>query len=377
MSERKVLIENKIKQIDDKATKRQKEAAKLYFATKEGDISAKYKLQEGITTSDIPELLTPAFNVEFLAEYAAQPVVWNQIADEYITDSLGEITFGDFQFDTSNLPDVSDGNAYVGAGLPGVPELGEYPAIKFATSKLEAELRKSGVRMRWSWEALRKTGNFDMVSRSLQAFARFAAEEEDISLAKQFVSTTATINTDFTTLSSNPALSLAAIGAAKAAAGALRINGRPVSARSYALVTGSALSETAKDLLNIQQVTQVPSSSGGQGYIQSTSNGNVNAVDFWALDQVGSFTTPGATDDFWFLVPQGGARNAFVEVFLSGERMPLLSTKDSGHFAYNGGEVPARQGSWESDDVETRGRHIVEAASINPSLVVRSNGSGS
>jgi len=377
MSERKNLIESKIAQIDDKATKRQKEAAKLYFAALEGDLSAKFRLQEGITTSDIPELLTPAFNVQFLAEFAAQPVVWNQISDEFITDSLGEITFGDFQFDTSNLPAVNDGDEYVGSGLPGVGELQEYPAISFVTSSLKESLRKNGVRMRWSWESLRKLGNFDMVGKSLVAFARMAAEQEDVSLGKQFVSTAGVINTGFTTLASNPALTLDSLGAAKSAFGKVKIKGNRASAPRFALVTGSGLSEVARNLLSITQVTNVPSSSGGQSYIQTTNNGNVSAVDFAALDSVGNYTTAGTTDDYWFLVPRGGARPAFITAFLEGNRMPLVSTQDSQHFYAGGGQVPAREGDFSEDAIQSRGRHVVESAALQPSLVIRSNGTAS
>lgn len=117
MSNRKTFVENAIIAVDRNQTDRQREASKLYFQALAGDQRARFNLMEGISTSDIPELLTPAFNAQFLAEYAAQPIVWDQIADEYIADNLGTIEFGDFSFDTSQLPPVSDGDAYVGAGL--------------------------------------------------------------------------------------------------------------------------------------------------------------------------------------------------------------------------------------------------------------------
>ena len=374
MTDRKQFIENAIINVDRTSTDRQKEAAQLYFEAKQGDLKARYRLQEGISTSDIPELLTPAFNVEFLAQYGQQPTVWQEIATEYVADNLGTIEFGDFTFDTSDLPAVSDGDEYVGAGLPGVAEYGEYPAVSFTVEQLTAKLRKNGVRLRVSWEALRKTGNFDIVGRSLSAFARYAAEQEDITLAKQFVSTAGVINAGFTNLTGDPALSLDSLSLAKAKSAAARVGGRSLGARSYALVTGTALSETAKNLLNITQVTTVPGSSGGSGYVQNTSNGNVKAVDFWALDSVGSFATPGATDKYWFLVPQGTARPAFLEVFLNGERTPLITTKDSGHFYLGGGSVPVREGSFDVDDVETRGRHVVEATALELAGVIESDG---
>jgi len=374
MSERKNLIESKIAQIDDTATNRQKEAAKLYFAAKSGDTSAKYKLQEGISTSDIPELLTPAVNVEFLAEYAKFPVVWSQIAEEHEQDDLGIINFGGFQIDTSTLPTVNDGDEYVGIGLPGVGEYGEYPAASFKTETLSSSLRKNGIRLRISWEAIRKTGNFDLIGRATREFARQAAEAEDVTLAKQFVSTAGVINTDFTTLASNPVLTLEALEAAKAAVGGVLVNGNTVTAPRFSLVTGAGLSETAKNILNI---TSVLRTSGSDQYTFNPGNGDVSTVAFAALDAVGNFTTSGTTAKYWFLVPQGGARPAFIETFLSGERMPLISTKDSGHFYLSGGAVPVREGSFEDDSAETRARHVVKATALTPKIVIRSNGTAS
>ncbi len=63
-------------------------------------------------------------------------------------------------------------------------------------------------------------------------------------------------------------------------------------------------------------------------------------------------------------------------MFLEGYRTPLISVKDSGHFSLSGGLVPAREGNFEVDDVETRGRHVVGAATIAPEIVLASDGSG-
>jgi hypothetical protein len=373
MSTRKQIIENAMERLDSTATKRQKEASKLYVGAKQGDMKAQNKLREGISTSDIPELLTPAINVEFLAKYAEQPTVWEQIAESYESRTLGTIDFGDFDFDTSELPPQNDGDEYVGAGLPGVAEYGEYPAVKFTTEQLTAELRKNGVRLRVSWEALIKMGDFDLIGRSTSAFARYAAEQEDITLAKQFVGTAGAINTAFTNLAGNTALTLESLGAAKTLSRAATVGGRRVNARSFSLVTGGALSDQASQLLAIKNVQRT---AGSDVYDISPANGDVSPVNFWALDQVGGYTTPGATDDYWFLVPQGTARPAFLEVFLEGHRAPEISIKDSGHFYISGGEVPARQGSFREDDVETRARHVVQATLFESAGVIESDGTG-
>lgn len=375
MNARKTLIENAIVEVDRSASARQKEAAKLYFAAKQGDTKARYALSEGISTSDIPALLAPAVNVEFLARYADQAIVWDQIAEEFTAGSIGTIEFGDFDFDASSLPPVNDGDEYVGAGLPGVAEYGEYPAIRFTTEQLEAELRKNGVRLRVSWETMLKTGNFDLISRATTAFARYAAEQEDITLAKQFVSTAGVINGDFTSLTGNPALTLESLSAAKALSRQATVGGRNINPRSFVLVTGGALSDQAEDILSVRNVTRTDSN--GDVFEIAPRNSDVRAVNFWALEQVGGNTTPGATDDYWFLVPQGTARPAFLEVFLEGHRTPLISIKDSGHFTLSGGAVPSREGSFDNDDVETRARHVVQATTLEAAGVIASEGDGS
>lgn len=373
--DRKSLIENAIVDIDRKATSRQREAGELYLRARSGDMQAKHKLIEGISTSDLPAMLAPALNVEFLANYANYPTVWQDIVDEVIeSPTLGSIEFGGFDLSTADLLGDHDGDTYVGMGLPGVGEYGEYPAINFTTEQLQAELRKNGVRLRISWEAIVNSGRIDFIGRATSAFARYAAEQEDIKLAKEFISTAGVINSAFTTITGNPALSLAALEAAKSQGAAVTIGGRPAGPTSWTLVTTPALSETARNILSITQVQRTDSVTNDV-YNLSTGNGNVNHVSFAALAAVGDYTTPGTTDDNWFLVGRNGVRPAFAEVFLEGYRTPLISIKDSGHFSLGGGQVPAREGNFEIDDVETRGRHVVGAATITPEIVLASNGS--
>lgn len=370
--DRKNLIENAIVDIDRKASSRQREAGELYLKARTGDMQAKHKLIEGISTSDIPALLAPALNVEFLANFADYPTVWQDIVDETIeAPNLGSVEFGGFDFSTANLIGEHDGDTYVGMGLPGVGEYGEYPAVNFTTEQLAAELRKNGVRLRISWEAIINSGRIDILGRSTQAFARYAAEQEDIALAKEFISVGGVINPAFTTITGNPDLSLAALEAAKSQGAGITIGGRPAGPTSWTLVTTPALSETARNILSI---TQVERTVDGDTFTQSTGNGNVNLVSFAALAAVGDYTTAGTTDDNWFLVGRNGVRPAFAEIFLQGYRTPLISIKDSGHFSLGGGLVPSRDGAFEVDDVETRGRHVVGAATVTPQIVLASNG---
>jgi len=85
------VVEQAIAKIEDNSTKRQMEAAKLLVNASSGDLRAKTMLQEGISSSDIPTVLEPAINVIFLAQYAAEQNVWDQIADEYQAPNFGMV----------------------------------------------------------------------------------------------------------------------------------------------------------------------------------------------------------------------------------------------------------------------------------------------
>ncbi|RQP09249.1 MAG: hypothetical protein EAS52_24100, partial [Parapedobacter sp.] len=150
--------------------------------------------------------------------------------------------------------------------------------------------------------------------------------------------------------------------------------GNPVNAPRFKLVTGPGLSETAKNLLSI---TSIERTDANGTYMQnaSTVTGDITHVELsWiAAAELGG----SAINDYWWLIPDGAPRPAFLEVFLRDNRQPLISIKDSGHFRVGGGGVPERQGSFDVDDIQTRVRHVVEAAPLELAGAVWSDGSES
>jgi hypothetical protein len=373
------LVEQAIAKIEDKATSRQKEATKLLVAATQGDLRAKLALQEGISTSDIPTLLTPAINVIFLAQYAAQEKTWNQIANKYVVDNFGPIKFADFTIDPSSLLS-GVGEEYIAGGLPKVGEYDEYPAVKYTATDLSKSLEgKHGVRARLSWETLSKVGNFDIIGQFTQKFAEYAAMQEDIALAKLFVTSAGAANAIWSgrnivanaTLgtTANPALSLPALDAALTQSRKARVNGNPVITSNYKLITGSGLATT---VANLKSVTTTRRTVGADllEINASVITSPFNPVMFPTLDLVSGSTT----DKFWFVVPENAARAAFLEIFLSGAEVPLISVKDSGQFSLSGGAIPFREGSFDEDDIQTRVRHVVDAVPLELAGSVYSNG---
>jgi len=368
------VVEQEIAKIEERSTKRQIEAAKLLTNAVAGDLRAKVMLQEGISSSDIPTVLEPAINVIFLAQYAAEQNVWDQIADEYQADNFGTIRFGDFQVDPSDLTSNA-GEEFISGGLPKVGEYEEYPAVSFTTTQLDKEFDgKHGVRARMSWESLRRTGNFDMIGQMTAKFAQYAARQEDLALAKLFVTSAGAVGSGFSGkgLASNPALSLDALETAMASSREDTVGGNRVVASNYKLVYGTSLAMTVRELFALQQIRKT---SGSEETIFNPSiiTSPFNPIEFNALDTVSG----GQTDNFWFVIPDLNVRPYFWEVFLQGARTPLISIKDNGHFALGGGEVPVRDGSFDEDDVQTRVRHVVEAYNITQDGLRYSDGSGS
>ena len=370
----KQIVENAIAQIEERSTKRQIEAAKLLTNAVAGDIRAKVALQEGISSSDIPSVLEPAINVMFLAQYAAENTVWDQIADEHMADNFGTIRFGDFQVDPSALVDNA-GEEFIEGGLPKVGEYEEYPAVSFTTTTLDKEFDgKHGVRARMSWESLRRVGNFDMIGQMTSKFAQYAARQEDIALAKLFVTSAGAVGTGFSGkgLSGNPALSFDALEAAMEDSRTDTVGGNRVIASNYKLVHGTSLAMTVRELFAIQQIRRT---SGSEEVIINPSlyTSPFNPIEFNALDTVSA----GQTDAWWFVIPDLNVRPYFLETFLSGARTPLISIKDSGQFTLAGGDVPVREGSFDEDDVQTRIRHVVEAYNVTKDGLRYSTGAGS
>jgi len=368
------IVEQEIAKIEERSNKRQIEAAKLLTNALSGDLRAKVMLQEGISSSDIPTVLEPAINVIFLAQYAAEQTVWNQIADEYTADNFGTIRFGDFQVDPSALGSHA-GEEFIQGGLPAVGEYEEYPAVPFTTTQLDKDFEgKHGVRARMSWESLRRTGNFDMIGQFTSKFANYAARQEDIALAKLFVTSAGAVGSGFSGkgLSGNPAISYSALETAMASSREDTVGGNRVVAPSYKLVYGTTLAMTVRELFAVQQIR---TTSGSEERLINPNlyTSSFNPIEFNALDTVSG----SQTDNWWFVIPDLNVRPYFWQVFLSGNRTPMISIKDNGHFTLAGGEVPVRDGSFDEDDVQTRVRHVVQAYNITQDGLRYSTGAGS
>jgi len=365
----------------EKITARQLEAAKLLEGALRGDRSDKLKLQEGISTSDLPVQLAPTVNKIMLENYAAVPKVWNQFATSMVVDDFRPVTFQALQYEDDGLDNAGD--TFRSGSLPTVAEYDEYPTAGwFNVTESTMAVKKAGSRIRFSWETIVNDGQIGLLERLPIELAQKAAGKEDEEVTKQLVSASG-LNTDNfksgnqNLLSGNAALTIESLEAAIEAANLQTWNGgimTPVS--RFALVVPRALEMTARKILAIQSV-RTETTSGSTVTSLVTGNPIGSQVEIVVNDWITKINSGAGA--YWFLVPvPGQGINPNIALgFLRGYETPELRIKMNGGTFLGGGDVPARDGSFDNDDFEMRIRHIATGAFIVPTGTIASTGAGS
>ena len=360
---------------------RQLEAAKLLEGALRGDRMDKIKLQEGIATSDLPELLVPTLNKVLLEEYEATPKVWDQFATQLVVDDFRPVTFQALKYDDAG--EDNQGDTFREGSLPTVGEYDEYPTAGwFSVTEQTMQVKKAGQRIRFSWESIVNDGQIGLLERLPVELALKAAGKEDEEVTKQLVATGGLNTTNFKSanqnlLSGNPTLSLESLEDAIEAANLQTYNGRQITpVTQFALVVPRALEMTARKILAVQEVrTETTAGSVATTTISGNPIGSqvTIVVNDW-LTKINS-----GAGAYWFLIPVPGQQlNPAVALgFLRGYETPELRIKSNGGLYLGGGEVPAREGSFDNDDWEMRIRHIATGGFIVPAGTIASTGAGS
>lgn len=363
-------------------TPRQIEAAKLLEGAIRGDRNDKLKLQEGISTSDLPVQLAPTINKIMLANYAEQPKVWDAFATRLVVDDFRPQQYMNLAYEDDGLD--NEGDKFREGSLPTVGEYDEYPTAGwFSFSEAEFSVKKAGSRIRFSWESIINDGNISLLERLPLELARKAAGKEDEEVTKQLVTASGLNTANFkaanqNVLTGNPVLSLESLEAAITAANVQTYNGRSITPLSrFVLVVPQSLELTAKKILAIQQVrTEVTSGST----VTSTVAGNPIAASIQIVVNpwIKKIYNNSNADKFWFLlpVPSDTLNPGLVLGFLRGYESPELRVKANGGLYLGGGAVPAREGSFDNDDFEMRIRHIATGGFLLPTGTIASTGAG-
>jgi len=364
-------------------TTRQVEAAKIWDDALRGDRSAQLKVKEGISTSDFPVQIQPYLNRILLEQYAQLPKVWDMFATKTVLDDFRPQRYFQFKFDQNNIPDENGGDAFIDGSLPTVGEYDEYPSLSFSATEQQISIKKSGERIRFSWEAIVNDNNFGVLERLPLELANHAAGLEDREATKQLVATGGLNTTNFNSTNQNigsvangaglnPALTLANLQLAMNAVNHQTYNGRPISPiQRWTLVVSPALEMTAR---NIQSVTEIRTTVGSD--LQTHANPVAGRFDIVVNPWLTRINSGAA--NYWFLIPAPAVslNPSVVLGFLRGHEAPELRIKSEGGLLLGGGSVPERDGSFDNDDFQMRIRHIATGGFLVPAGTFASTGAG-
>jgi hypothetical protein len=362
-------------------TTRQVEAAKLLEGALRGDRRDKLKLQEGISTSDLPIQLAPVINKILLQNYDATPKVWSSFATRLVVDDFRKQQYLNLRYEDEGLD--NQGDKFREGSLPTVGEYDEYPTAGwFSVTESDFSVKKAGQRVRFSWEAVVNDGNISLLERLPIELGLKAAGKEDEEVTKQLVSSSGLNTANFKSgnnnlFTGNGALTLDNLEKAIEAANLQQYNGRLIQPVSrFALVIPRALELTAKKILAVQTVE---TSNTVGSILTKTITGNPigSQVEIVVNDWITKINSGAGA--YWFLIPVPSAtlNPSVVLGFLRGFEAPELRVKAAAGQSFGGGAVPEAYGSFDNDDWQMRIRHIATGGFFIPAGTIASTGAGS
>jgi hypothetical protein len=365
----------------ENTTSKQVEAAKLLEGALRGDRQDKLKLQEGISTSDLPIQLAPVINKILLQNYEATPKVWDQFATRLVVDDFRKQQYLNLRYEDAGMD--NQGDTFREGSLPTVGEYDEYPSAGFfSVTEADFAVKKAGQRVRFSWEAVVNDGNISLLERLPVELGLKAAGKEDEEVTKQLVSSSGLNTANFKSannnlLAGNAALTLTSLEAAIEAANLQQYNGKLIQPVSrFALVVPRALELTARKILAVQTVE---TSNTVGSILTKTITGNPigSQVEIVVNDWITKINSGAGA--YWFLIPVPSAtlNPSVVLGFLRGFEAPELRVKAAAGQYFGGGAVPENYGSFDNDDWQMRIRHIATGGFFVPAGTIASTGAGS
>lgn len=343
-------------------------AMTLMEAAFQGKWGADKRLAEAFSTSDFTLAAFAAIDTEMQRQYDELPSVWRG----YTTVT----TVNDFR--PKRLLDKW--RNMVGYEL--VPELTEYPAEDSRGKAVnEIAVAKFGRRFAISWEAWINNEAIQELEDLPGVLARQARETEAINAVSNLIAENRNgVNTNFFKAGNGNAptalpLTLENLDAALNAMAAKKsvISGRVIATPDLQVVVPKSLERTIQRILAIRTIKKAETSGSSTTELEYDNYVNVDYVvdpmlDYWNTGNKASTT--------WFIVPKPAAtRPALWAAFLRGHETPDLRVKSSGSQRVGGGEVSPLEGSFEIDDIQYRGRHIVGHQTGDPTFTYASNGS--
>lgn len=315
---------------------------------------AETRLAEAFSTSDFRLAAFAELDRELLAQYEALPSVWDQYTDQ--------TSVRDFR------PKRLQSRWRNQIGLARVPELTEYPADdQRGADEYAIFVAKYGRRFAISWEAWLNNEAVGEIEDLPGELARQARETEAINavgnllLINEKTQLASSVNTNFFKAGNNNAPTALPLTRAnlKIVLDGMAVKkdphtGRVIARPDVRVVIPKALESTMNGIV---RPIEVRTESGGVTTTESNEFGNLDFVVEPMLDSVNTHAKAAGT---WFVVPKpGSVRPALWVAKLKGHESPDLRVKADTGRSVSGGEISALEGSFEVDDIQYRGRHIV------------------
>lgn len=358
-----------------KMTKEQEAAGNLFLDAVDGDVRARTRLVEAISSSDLPVQLRPTMTLMAEQGYEEVTSVWTEYAKKETTPDFESHRSFLFEWGDEYIPSKKDGKKFNTGGLAAVGELAEYPALTFSATPNEIKTRKNGVRVPISWEAIVRSGNFGLVQKAMAEMGRRAKRQENYEAASQLVSEEGLNKTNFNSgnknvISKNPELTLESLEKAVMSLGIVHDEkgNRIAAPTKFNLLVPSALKPLADALVGIQKFT-VKDTAKGLEYEKP----NVIAGRIAKVIEIPEFSIIGGekADKAWFLLPTTDfTRPGVVNVFLEGYDTPQVFVRKTHDGAPEAGD-------FDHDAYDTKIRHVVAGGMISTVAMLASDGSGS
>lgn len=338
------------------------EAAKLLNEGMSGrNPIKKAMLHEALSTSDFNVLLGQAFDRELLANYQALAPEWQKIARATTVKDFKPKTFVELFGGRDAFDRVLEGSEYE------------------ARSKDEAEYKinvgKYGNIFKVTFELI-KNDELDGLKALPNDLAAAAVATEDKAAFEAFVTATGP-STAFFKAGNGNAPSNKKLTRDNLKAAYVEITkrkdkeGLPVrlAGEKLNLIVPPALEMEAEFLVN---TPTMPDPAGGNVSIANPLYGKFDViVSYWAA----RVNTSANVDTTWYLLPKPtNVRPALAVAKMRGQENPDLRVKADQGQRLGGGSIPFEEGSFGTDTIQYRGRHIVGAAALSPLVTYASTG---
>lgn len=325
----------------------------------DGDRRAMLDISESLTTSDFPKLFGDVLDRELLAQYQQIEPVWPKFATRTVVKD----------FRPKHYLDLLGGRT----ALDLVKERGEYPARNLTEGDYTLSVAKYGARLPLTWEML-VNDDLDAFRTAPERLAQASRITED-KFATGLIATAAGPAAFFTSFpgsalltgkltTDNLSAALTTVSTRKDS------DGNPIMIDSVVLMVPPALEVTANTIVNAQLIRFKTTNQDME--VGNWLSGRVTVVVNPWLPVIDVSANAATT---WYLLPAPSiARPALTMGFLRGFETPDLRVKADTGQRVGGGTIPAEEGSFDTDDIQYRLRHVTGGTTLDPIAAVASNG---